>query len=388
MNNIILVLLLIILLSPAVKGSGVPNKPSGLETIDYFSSDYLEARRKFLDAAHVAGANIESFKHNVTGPKGDVLFLDVALIGPSDANTVLVIGSGTHGVEGFSGSAIQTGLLSEGVFSTHKLKLRIILIHAINPYGFAHLRRFNEDNVDINRNFTDYSRSCPVNTGYEKLAEAISPDSISFWSNIKSIFKLYRYRLTKGNTALKKAITGGQYTHSQGLFYGGQKETWSNTMIRKIVKRYLSTVNRVVYIDVHTGLGEFGKAQILIHENENSSACKRAIGFWGDYVQSTRGEKSDFVYLQTSLKQALPEMLPSTEITAVTLEFGTISSLKVFWALQAENWLFHYGGMDHPKAQAIKTDLLCAFYPDDDEWKHKVWAQGREIVTQALQEVP
>ena len=32
------------------------------------------------------------------------------------------------------------------------LSVRVVIVHAVNPYGFACGRRFNEDGVDLNRN--------------------------------------------------------------------------------------------------------------------------------------------------------------------------------------------------------------------------------------------
>ena len=383
----ILTILIIILLFPVTKGYCEQKKLFGLEIVNYFSSDYGEARRKFLDASHSAGADIESFKNPHVGPEGEALFTDIALIGPRDASTIIVLGSGTHGVEGFAGSAIQTGLLSEGIISAKKSGVRFILIHAINPYGFAHLRRFNEDNIDINRNFADSSKPYPANPGYEELSEAISPESISLWANIKAIFKLLQYQTINGKADLKKAISQGQYTHPEGLFYGGQNKTWSNRTIRKIIKRYLSNAERVIYIDIHTGLGTYSSARIIFQEKEDSPAYKRAVDLWGDKVQNTFSGKSDSVYIPSTVKSVFSDILPEIEVTGVTLEFGTLSSLKVFWALRSENWLYHHGKGDHPDADNIKTDLFRAFYPDDDDWKHQVWIQGKEVVINVLNQL-
>ena len=77
-------------------------------------------------------------------------------------------------------------------------------------------------------------------------------------------------------------------------------------------------------------------------------------------------------------------MLPHTEVTAVSLEFGTFSALKVFGALREESWLHHYGAKEYPDRSKIKTKLLRMFYPDDDAWKLKVWEQGQKIVGQTL----
>ena len=121
----------------------------------YFSADYEEARKKFLDASRAAGASIESIWHPNTGPKGTPLYTDVAFMGPKHANRILMLVSGTHGIEGFAGSGIQAGLLREGIASHLDTDMAVVMVHAINPYGMAYLRRVNEDNVDLNRNFVD-----------------------------------------------------------------------------------------------------------------------------------------------------------------------------------------------------------------------------------------
>ena len=133
-----------------------------------FSSDYSEARVKFLAACDAASVPVEHFRNPETGPNGEPLYTDVAVLGPNDAERVLLLCSGTHGVEGFAGSAIQTGLLSEEITARLPDGVRLVMIHALNPFGFAHLRRVNEDNVDLNRNFVDHAaprspiRVCPA----------------------------------------------------------------------------------------------------------------------------------------------------------------------------------------------------------------------------------
>jgi len=353
----------------------------------YFSNDYIEARKKFLNASHTVDATVESFQNPNTGPDGGPLFTDVALIGTKDARTILVLMSGTHGVEGFCGSGLQTGLMLEGFGSKLKPGVAVVMVHALNPYGFSHLRRFNKDNVDPNHNFGDHSKPYPGNPGYENLADAISPKSMSMWANTKARLRFLWYRLKNGKLKLKEAISGGQHTHPQGLFYGGQSDAWSNKTIRVIASRYLSNAEQVVVVDFHTGLGPYGHAEVILNENEDSPAYRRAVEWWGDRVKTTVSRQSVSVHLHETLKLALPKMLPDTEVTAISLEFGTFSPVKVFWALRAENWLHHYGGNDHPYAKKIKAELLRMFYPDGDDWKNLVWSQGKEVAERALSEL-
>src|SRR5262245_43717544 len=68
---------------------------------EYFSSAYQQARSKFLDAAHGAKAQVSShILFGQKGPHGSELAVDVAVISVSDRPNLVVILSGTHGVEG------------------------------------------------------------------------------------------------------------------------------------------------------------------------------------------------------------------------------------------------------------------------------------------------
>jgi hypothetical protein len=350
----------------------------------YFSVDYQEARRKFINAAHAQGFRIESLQHPTTDPMGRALFTDVAFLGAENPEAILVISSGTHGVEGFAGSAIQSGLITEEIASSLRPHVRLVMIHAINPYGFSHLRRFNEDNIDINRNFRDHSKSYPKNEGYEKLANDIAPASLSSWQDLRSRLHFLWYGLINGKKELQQAISGGQYSHPNGLFYGGRSEAWSNRTIRDIVRRYISGAKRVIIIDAHTGLGPYGSAEVITGVPKGTPEYIRAKSIWGDRVKTTITGDSVSVEIEGPLNLAFSKMLPESEVTAVSLEFGTLPAQEVFWALCSENWLHHYGGSKHPDYRRIKNGLLRVFYPDDNQWKLDVWRQGREVVEQAM----
>lgn len=354
------------------------------EILSYYSSDYHESRNKFLTAARNSGDSIDSYQNPTVGPDGKALYVDVLFLGANDPKAVLVLLSGTHGVEGFAGSAIQTGLLRQDIASTLAPHVGLVMIHAINPYGFAHLRRVNEDNIDLNRNFLDHSKPHPSNKGYKQLADAIAPLSLSLSNSVKSQVRLMWYRLRHGTTELRSAVSGGQYTHSNGLFYGGSKPAWSNKIIRDVANRYLIKAKRVVVIDIHTGLGAYGNAEVIMNVSKESPAFKRATKCWREKVSSTVTGDSVSPHLHGSLKLAFPEMLPDTEVTAVSLEFGTLTRKEVLWALRSENWLYLHGGKEYPDSNKIKNNLLRAFFPNENNWKLDVWRQGKKIVEEAL----
>ena len=363
---------------------------------DYFSSSYAEARQKFIAAAVAARADIVSLKNPAAGPESEELFTDLALLGPRDSKSVLVLISGTHGVEGFAGSAVQTGLMREGIASNLKEESSILMIHAINPFGFAHLRRVDENNVDLNRNFFDHSKLHPQNPAYDALADFIAPLSVLSLSRIAVWPRLLWYKATGRTKELQQAISGGQYSHPEGLFYGGRSETWSNRTLRSIVQKYLSGAQRVVVIDLHTGLGAYGDYEIILQQPEESPTYRRAIAIWGseklrttfkgasDWGADETGDHKFSAELSGPIKLAFENLLPKAEVTAVSVDFGTSSAIKVFLAMRDENWLYYHGNPSTSRGKRIKSAVRRAFCPDDDGWKQMVWSGAKQVVHKAI----
>ena len=85
------------------------------------------------------------------------MYTDVARLGPKDARSVLLVQSGTHGVEGYCGSAIQAAVLEVIDNKTVARNTAVVMVHGINPFGFSWCSRSDENNVDLNRNFIDFS---------------------------------------------------------------------------------------------------------------------------------------------------------------------------------------------------------------------------------------
>jgi hypothetical protein len=137
-------------------------------------------------------------------------------------------------------------------------------------------------------------------------------------------------------------------------------------------------------VDFHTGLGAYGEAEIIMNVPREAPEYERAMSCWGEKVRTTVQGESVSVDIRGPLKLAIPSMLPHTEVTAVSLEFGTVPVADVFWALRAENWLYHYGTDDHQEKVKIKAELLHVFYPDDIGWKRAVWRKGGSAVDEAM----
>ncbi len=249
-----------------------------------------------------------------------------------------------------------------------------------NPYGFAWLRRVNEDNVDLNRNYIDHHRPYPDHEVYDALKDDISPAVISGPAFVAATDRLRAYSIKYGAFVLQQAITAGQYRHPTGLYYGGSFPAWSNRTLTEALPRYLAHQRRVAMVDYHSGLGPFGYGEIISEYETGSGGDRRLRAWFGADAKSTRAGDSVSADLTGTLDAAIPRLLPHAETTAFAVEYGTIAPMEVFEALRADNWLHLWGDMKSDQARAIKAEIRRAFYPDTDEWKRKVWARSVDVL--------
>lgn len=353
---------------------------------DHFPADYRQARHAFIAACEHAGVDVVARVHpSVVGRDGKPLFLDAAVVGPRDAKTALLLISATHGVEGYFGSGVQTGLVREGLAAQLPKGAKVVLLHALNPYGFSWDRRVNEDNADINRNAVDFAGP-PANGAYDLLAEAISPRDIGAASMKAANAKLTAYLKAHGAFALQEAISKGQYKYPHGVYYGGARESWSLKMLKDVFVETLSQVKKLTVIDFHTGLGAFGAGEMITEDMPGSAPYKRAKAMWGARVASSEAGESVSAPLSGTIDRRVARWMAKVELTFAALEVGTRDTRTVFNALRKDNWLhcFATGRHKHKDAATIRAELRDAFYPDTAEWKRLVWGHAREVVDAAL----
>jgi hypothetical protein len=255
-------------------------------------SDYVQARARFLAAARERGAEVSHHDHPLQGPGSELLATDVARFGRADAPARLLVISGTHGIEGFAGSACQSAWLESGDLPARDGDVGIVVVHAINPFGFAWLRRVNEDNVDLNRNVVDFA-SPPENQGYDALADAIVPRRFDDPAVRASADEtLLAFAAEHGFDALQDAVSRGQYRHPHGVFYGGTTAVWSQRTLEAIVRRHLTGAERVGVIDLHTGLGPFGYGEVMASHPDAAGKARLASWYGDDFTIRPRAPRS------------------------------------------------------------------------------------------------
>lgn len=352
-----------------------------LSVSNRFALTYANARRKFQLAADLAGVAVRSYRHPMAGPNGEEMATDVALLGDPKAGSVLVATSGVHGPELFCGSGAQVDALLDldiGRFGD----VALLLVHSVNPYGAAWLRRTNEDNIDINRNFADFSKPLPVNPGYEELADFFVPADAGEASLKAADERIRAYGAKHGPAALALATSGGQYSHPFGMFYGGKGPSWSRRTMESIVADYgLKTRKLVAAVDFHTGAGPFGYCEPIYSGDIDHPGCARLQRWIGPMMTLQRTGKSA-TPPQQGLSSELWEKSCGPHAAYVSFEYGTVPNVEVIASLRAEHIQHRQGKNDWHDAgvQAVKQRMLQAFAPDRDEWREMVVMQARMLI--------
>jgi hypothetical protein len=351
---------------------------------DDFSKTYAEARARFNDAAIAIDASLTSYP--VDTDCGENLAIDVATLGEGGAPTV-VVSSGVHGVEGFMGSAVQLALLERLRQRNQEPDMRYVLIHGVNPFGFSSLRRFNEENVDLNRNFlaaeSEY-RGAPE--GYADQNGFLNPESPPSRFEpfkLKALWNIWRNGLQK----LKQSVAGGQYDFPRGLFFGGRGPCKSTQIVFDNCDSWIGTSQRVVHIDFHSGLGAFGTYRLLLNLSSDSpDYCWYASAFGSECIEALTTQNDATAYRASGLfDEWMQNHFKSRDYRVACAEFGTFGVVRVLGAIRAENRAHHYGSEESAGYKSSKRELLECFCPQDASWREKVVNSGLKIIEQSAE---
>ncbi|RQM16481.1 hypothetical protein DD237_002503 [Peronospora effusa] len=362
-------------------------------TIDvHFSDSYYTARSLFRTRARAAGAKLFSLPLEHLD-----LTVDVAVLVGSSERVLLHI-SGTHGVEGFAGSAIQAALLeraAEENGSDAKHIPTVIFVHALNAYGFAHLRRFNEHGVDLNRNwltpeqFKERQVEDPNGRGYLDIYELLNPKDLSMihnWFWVKAMMHL----ATKGFDAIKQATIGGNYRFPQTLFYGGTELEPSLALLQEFLQAHVDfdSVTKFAMIDVHTGLGPAGVDTLMLGADSDMTVARNV------FTGQEYTDKVTFVHDNDNpvsrgydgvggfTVDGVANLLgPQTKGNTLLLcqEFGTVAGVFILKAMVEENTMYHHSPSSVnrvPYAQKLRD----VFYlHQSSSWKSEVLRRGSDV---------
>jgi len=316
------------------------------------------------------------------------LTIDVARAGPADAERLIILTSGIHGVEAPVGSAVQLAWLDSLPAGWEPpAGCTVLLIHALNPYGFAMERRANEDNIDLNRNFLvpdDFPRFKEKTAGeYARLDWYLHPAGRpSRYNWAWSVFLQMRVML--GWYVLHKVLPAGQYAYPKGIFYGGEQRGQSTEIIMTQMQRWIGPAKLVLHLDFHSGLGKYGDYRLLLSEREESEPEKFAKRAFGvnvvEYDQKIKGGYHNYGDFGDWVRRTFRDRL----YVYLCAEFGTYNSVQVIGALRWENQAHFWEKPGTPLFERIKQEVKEAFVPKSPAWRWSVVHKSLELVQTAL----
>ncbi len=351
--------------------------------IKIFPDSYHSARDRFLallDHPNLEVAGYHPYPCAGITPQGHALLTDTLWLGAQEAEKVLVLLAGTHGVEGFAGSAIELDHMD--LIACRQLILppgtAMLIVHALTPWGYAWLRRCGEDGVDLNRNAVDFSAPLPENAGYDTLRSALFCAGKAQRQAGFAEFERWH-----GRTALETAISSGQYNDPEGPFYGGNKPAHGRLVTEDLIRRYDLQGRTLGVIDLHTGLGPYGYGEIICDHQMSSPGVQVAQRWYGAAVTLPALGTSSSVP-KTGLMDYIWHGIMTDNSCHVTLEFGSFSTDRLFEVLLRDHQIWSRKNNSSERL-AHSEQMRNHFCPDDDAWRASVLFRARQVIAQALQ---
>ena len=340
----------------------------------YFSSSYQTAQDRFLTLGVSVGGR------HIKVPLAEGLSHDYLWFGPEVPQVAYLHVAGTHGVEGFVGAAIQLAIFDQVLRSQIvNDKVAHIFLLALNPWGFKNLRRFNRNNVDLNRNFLVPWVSPSASDQYVKLNSWLNPATKS------SSFRYYLEALSliakHGIPTLKQALVAGQASFPKGVYFCGTELQPEVVAFMEFLHSRLGMCKSLVGIEVHSGLGDFAKDTIFSfgHDFQGRAELSEKLGV------ALCDDEPTGVGIRTSgdLGRWFEQNMAKPRHHWLLQEFGTLHPIRVLKAVRDENAEYHSSsGKVSPKTQ---QQLLAAFCPEG-KWRRKVVQKGVglfKVLTQA-----
>ena len=356
---------------------------------EVFFDEYDEVRAHFLDTVKAfedAGVEYELDSYEIDYEDG--LYIDSLYLPSKEEQTNLVVlTTGVHGMEGYIGSVMLDVFWQEVYPDLDKDDTGILVIANVNPYGMKYHRRYNENNVDLNRNFiidwNDWDMS--VNKEYPKVESLLSPKKSmknAFWHEVGFYGSLVKNVVSEGANTISDALLGGQYEYPQGVYFGGLGDQESTTYLKGVFEKTLQgAYENIVHIDVHSGYGPRYNMVIFnsVYETMNEAETKALFGYDNvisydsESFYATTGDTTDFYY---RLKD---KMGADTELFSTCFEFGTIgdsfldSVISMKYTVE-ENQNHWYPTKNKTMQEIVKERYQELFYPTEKEWREKTVA--------------
>ena len=358
-----------------------PEPENGFTYSDSFHTEYDQVRSHLQALA----ASLEADTYSYPLDKADGLYIDTLYLPASAEQTNLVVlTTGVHGIEGYIGAVMLDVFFGEVWPRLDPENTGILVVANVNPYGMKYLRRYNENNVDLNRNFIpDWDNfDLSTNREYPKVDTFLGPTGAignALWHEAGFYLRLAKVAVTAGAATVSDALLGGQYEYPQGVYYGGTGDEASTVFLKDVFRKCLTgSYENLIQIDIHSGYGPRYNMVIFnsVYETMNEAQSREAFGydaiiaFDSQDFYATTGDTTDYFY---RLAEALNT---DKQLFSTCFEFGTIgdsfldSILSMKYTID-ENRNHWYPTGNTISAEIIRQNYLELFYPTETAWREK-----------------
>ena len=363
--------------------------------LSFFHESYDENRERFRRLAASLQrefSDVEISKCIVMSKVDSDLTIDAVYVPPqSKVKKLLIMTSGVHGMEGFTGSAVQQYFMTKVLDGAVLQNMGVLLIHAINPYGFKYQRRVSENNVDMNRNFhSNKDLFTRKNEGYAGIYHFLNPQRkvrAGYFHNSFFFLKTSHLISKYSMRALRQATVQGQYEFSKGIFYGGNDFEPQKEWLERLITEKTNDYELVFVIDIHTGLGERGKLHYLPgYVKELNSKNLLDTMFRGHTLEWPNTGK-EFYMATGFFRQYVGSLISADKkYIRIAFEYGTLNSQSIFGSIRSlhnmilENQGFHHG-YENSKAENLVTHRFREmFFPSSKIWRSQIMKQTSEML--------
>jgi hypothetical protein len=180
-----------------------------------------------------------------------------------------------------------------------------------------------------------------------------------------------------GSENMKIALSAGQRCSPEGLFFAGHGSTWARLAMETVVAQELVNARRMFVLDLHTGLGPQGFADLLVTYPTASVEMKLITRYLGEQARGKGRAAATGQKIGHSMIAGIERIArrAGAGCLGAAIECGTLDLDNVLTALRLEQALHVHGAGMHSRFAKIKKSLRDAFYVDTPQWKETVLTQ-------------
>jgi hypothetical protein len=356
----------------------------------YFPSSYEDSRTRFLQSLSLIQQKWHSTQLETHPLKNfPDLSIDRLWAHAQKKETLVIISTAEHGIEGYVGYALMKIFIEEFAPRLDTQNTGLLLIHGLNPWGMKYHRKVNENSVDLNRNFVfDGNFDPSVNPEFHVVKNLINPQTHiqSFgFENIQFCGRVLKALFTSGIATVTKAALLGQYHTPNGFYYGGTTYQEGTTIAMGLYRRALEEYQSVIQIDMHTGYGPRDQMSIIIPPLDPMTSEETSRKF--NYPLVLKINAKEFYDISGDMGAYYYELrnehFPDKQLFACGFEFGTFGSsllarIRSLRAMVFENQLHWHGAKSEKAAQQIRREFEELYFPSEAKWRENALADGRK----------